>query len=161
MRLLILAAAAFCCAGAASAQARPPLPIASDTTGALTAIRVIDLRQLCRCPTVLLDSTVRQGTRLSMYDILDQPAAFALTADDLARIRPARHRIVGTMLRTMTRTARDTAFLAVQRLPPGRSARRYLVVVTPPNGVTAAYTVALVRHRGSWRVEGLQSVYEP
>jgi hypothetical protein len=147
--------------GIAVGQARVPLPVAGDSSGVLSAIRVVDLRQLCRCPIVRLDSIVRRGPRARMFEVLDQAQAFALSAADVARLRLARHQVVRSALRSMTTPARDTVLVAVQLVGPGGGSPRVLVVATPPTGVTAAYLVTLGRHRASWRVADLRSIYEP
>ena len=152
---------ALVAAGVAVFQARPPLPVVADPTGVLTAIRAIDLRQLCRCPTVMLDSMVRRAARIKMFEILSEPPGFSLSAADAGRLRLAGHRVVRTSLRTITRAARDSALVAVAALSPGRGSSRVLVVVTPPNGITSAFVVSLRRERAEWRVEGTRAVYEP
>lgn len=145
----------------ATAQARLPLPVASDSSGVLSAVRSIDVRQLCRCPIVALDSLVRRGPRARLFGVLEQPPAFALSSQDIGRLRLARSRVVATELRTITRKARDTAFMAVQLVQQGDGDRRILVVVNPPSGITTAYLVTLVRHREAWRVMSRRNVYEP
>jgi hypothetical protein len=145
------------CASTAPAQARPPLAAADDSSGVLSAIRAIDLRLLCRCPVVRLDSVVRRGSRTGMFGVLERPAAFVLTEADAGKLRLARHRVVRSGLRSITDVRGDTALMAVQQLRPGS----VLVVVTPPNGSTAAYLVSLVIRRGAWRVMGHQALYEP
>ena len=145
----------------AAAQARVPLSLAADPSGVLSAIRAVDLRQLCACPVVLVDSIVHRSPRLKMFDVLDGPAAGRLGATELGKLALARHRPVGTRLRTMTAARRDTALLAAQLVPTTAPAARVLVVVTPPNGITAAFLVSLAPRRASWLVSGVQAVYEP
>ncbi len=163
MRGSLLAVAAAW--GAASspvavAQSRVPLPLAVDSSGVLSAIRAIDVRQLCRCRVVMLDSIVRRSAKVTMYEIVFQPAAFPLRAADRSRLGLAGHRVVGTALRSMTRIGRDTAFMAVQ-IVSGRPGRQVVVSVSPPSGRTAAFLVSLTPHRNSWRITGYQSVYDP
>jgi len=145
----------------AVAQARAPLPVAVDTSGVLSAIRVIDLRQLCRCPTVKLDSIVRRGTRLSMFEVLNGARAFVFSAADVALLKLAHHRVIRTALPNMTSPARDSVAVAVQLFKAAGADRRILVVATPPNGVTAAWLVSLTPHRSAWRTTSIRSVYEP
>jgi hypothetical protein len=159
--ILLLALVAAVVPTAAAGQARPPLPRAADSTGVLSAIRAIDLRQVCRCPVVLIDTTVRRSPRLRMFSVLDQPRAFGLGARDVARLAPARHRAIPAALRTMTAPRRDTALLAAQVVPTRAPGARVLVVVTPPEGVTVAFLVSLSPRRSSWLVEGVRAVYEP
>lgn len=142
------------------AQARPPLPVAVDSSGVLTAIRAVDLRQLCRCPTVMLDSVVRRGPRISMFELVHEPAGFVLSAADVARLDLARHRVRRTAVRSMSRYARDTAFMVAQVLT-GRPNPQVLLSVAPPTRITAAYLVSLRRDRGRWRVDGTRSVFDP
>jgi len=151
----------FVAAGVLALQARPPLSLAADPTGVLTAIRAIDIRQLCRCPTVMLDSLVRRANRARMFEVLSEPVEFSLSAADAGRLRLARHRVVRTALRTITRAAPDSALLAVAALPANPGGSRVLVVVTPPSGITSAYLVSLRRERTVWRVEGTRAVFEP
>jgi len=158
---LLFALASFPLSHSAIAQARLPLPVANDSSGVLSAIRAIDVRQLCQCPTVALDTLVRRGPRARMFGVLEQLPAFALSAQDLGRLRLARHRVVATALRTITRAARDTAFMAVQLVQGGSGDRQILVVVSPPNGTTTAYLVMLTRHRDAWRVRTVRNIYEP
>ncbi len=144
----------------APAQARPPLPVAVDSSGVLSAIRAVDLRQLCRCPTVMLDSVVRRGPRVSMFELVHEPAAFILSAADVARLDLARHRVRRTAVRSMSRFARDTAFLVAQ-IMTGRPNPQVLLSVAPATRVTAAFLVSLRRDRGRWRVDGTRSVFDP
>lgn len=156
--------ASLCILGSATAaagQARPPLAIAVDSTGVLSAIRATDLRQLCRCPVVRLDTIIRQSSRLSMFDILDGRPLRALTASETGQLRLARHRIERTALRTMLDVSPDKALMAVQVVPTPAPRRRVLVSVTPPSKATRAFLVSLVPDRDRWRVEGIQTVYEP
>jgi hypothetical protein len=148
------------------AQARPPVPIASDSTGVLSAIRAIDIRQVCRCPVVLVDSTVRRSPNLKVFGLLSQPVAFRLTTGEVARLGLARHRAVPAALTTITLARPDTALLVAQVVPTRPPGARVLVVVTPPNGLTASFLVSLIARgpsprRASWRVTGVRSVYEP
>jgi hypothetical protein len=147
-------------APAMAGQARPPLSLAADSSGVLSAIRGIDYLQLCRCPTLLLDSVVRRGPRARVYEVVHEPPAFILDAAAVGRLRLARHRVVRTALRAITRKGRDTLFMAVQLIQPGPG-RRVLVVATPPNGITIAYLVSLERHRASWRIRDVRTVYDP
>jgi len=143
------------------AQARPPLSIAADSTGALSAVRAVDIRQLCRCPVVLVDSIVRRSPKIRMFEVLEGPPAFRLPAAAVAGLRLAGHRTVPTSLRTITAAHRDTALLAVQQIPTPPPNARYLVVVTPPTGIAAAFLVALFHQRSAWRVGDVRSVLEP
>ena len=143
----------------AGAQARVPLSVAADTSGVLSAIRAIDLRQLCRCPTVVLDSVVRRAPRVRMFDVLEERPAFALTAADVGRLRLARQRVVRSSLRTVLGGARDTVFMGVALVPPGQYARQVLILVGPPNRIAAGYLVGLEVHRSAWRVLQVRNVY--
>ncbi len=143
----------------ARAQARVPLPVAVDSAGVLSAIRAIDLRQLCRCPTLVLDSMVRRAPRVRMFEVLEERPAFALTAADVGRLRLARHRVVRSALRTVLGRARDTVFMGVATVPPGQYARQVLILAGPPNGMAAGYLVGLEVHRGAWRVLQVRNVF--
>ena len=143
----------------ALAQARVPLPVAADSSGVLSAIRAVDLRQLCRCPTVVLDSMVRRAPRVRMFDVLEEPPAFPLTTLDVSRLRLARQRVVRSALRTVLGRARDTVFMGVALVPPGQYARRVLILVGPPDGVAAGFLVGLEIHRAAWRVLQVRNVY--
>jgi hypothetical protein len=127
----------------------------------LSAVRAVDIRQLCRCPVVLVDSIVRRSAKIRMFEVLEGSPAFALTGSAVAALRLAGHRAVPTGLKTITAAHRDTALLAVQQIPTPLPNARYLVVVTPPTGITAAFLVALVQQRSAWRVGGVRSVLEP
>lgn len=155
----VVAALALLLAQPAAAQARVPLPVAVDSAGVLSAIRAIDLRQLCRCPTLVLDSMVRRAPRVRMFDVLEERPAFALTAADVGRLRLARQRVVRSALRTVLGRARDTVFMGVALVPPGRYARQVLILVGPPDGVAAGYLVGLEIHRSAWRVLQVRNVY--
>ncbi len=143
----------------AAGQARVPLSVAADSSGVLSAIRAIDLRQLCRCPTVILDSMVRRAPRVRMFDVLEERPAFALTAADVGRLKLARQRVVRSALRTVLGRARDTVFMGVAVVPPGQYARQVVILVGPPNGVAAGYLVGLEIHRAAWRVLQVQNVF--
>jgi len=143
----------------AGAQARVPLPVAADSSGVLSAIRAVDFRQLCRCPTVVLDSMVRRAARVRMFEVLQERPAFSLTAADVSRLRLARHRVVRSSLRTVLGAARDTVFVGVAIVPPGRFVRQVLILAGPPNGVAAGYLVGLEVHRAAWRVLQVRNVY--
>ncbi len=147
------------CGQPAAAQARVPLPMAVDSSGVLSAIRAVDLRQLCRCPTVILDSMVRRAPRVRMFDVLEERPAFALTAADVGRLRLARHRVVRSALRSVLGRARDTVFMGVALVPPGQYARQVVILVGPPSGVAAGYLVGLEIHRAAWRVLQVQNVF--
>jgi hypothetical protein len=151
------------CAGrsSAGAQARPPLSPTTDSTGVLSAIRAVDLRQLCRCTVVLVDSVVRRSGRLRIFEVLDEPPAFRLDAAALASLRLAGHRVIGTRLRSMTEARKDTAALAAQEVPTASPNARFLIAVTPPTGIASAFLVTLVRRKTLWRIEGVRSVLEP
>src|SRR2546427_12362518 len=82
------------------AQARPPLDLQSDSTGVLSAIRAVDLRQLCRCRTVMLDSIVRRAPGVRVFGFLGELPAFALSSGDVGNLRLAGHHVVRTSLRT-------------------------------------------------------------
>ncbi|MGE0551796.1 MAG: hypothetical protein AB7R55_00065 [Gemmatimonadales bacterium] len=145
----------------ASGQARPPLALSDDSTGVLTAIRAIDFRQLCRCPTVVLDSVVRTARRISMFSVLDHPPWLVLSDGDVARLRLARHRVRRSAIGKVTRKGRDSVFVATQMVAANDTARRVLLVATPPSGTTEAYLVALATRKGRWRVQGVRAVLEP
>lgn len=155
----ILATLVGLCGQPAAGQARVPLSVAADSSGVLSAIRAIDLRQLCRCPTVILDSMIRRAPRVRMFDVLEERPAFALTAADVGRLRLARYRVVRSALRTVLGRARDTVFMGVALVPPGQYARQVVILVGPPSGVAAGYLVGLEIHRGAWRVLQLQNVF--
>ncbi len=157
--IMAVVALAFLLAQPARAQARVPLPVAADSSGVLSAIRAIDLRQLCRCPTLVLDSMVRRAPKVRMFDVLEERPAFALSAADVARLRLARQRVVRSALRTVLGRARDTVFMGVALVPPGQYARQVLILVGPPNGVAAGYLVGLEIHRAAWRVLQVRNVY--
>jgi len=146
---------------AASGQARPPLTMADDSTGVLSAIRTIDFRQLCRCPTVVLDSVVRTARRISMFSVLDHPRWLVLSDGDVAKLRLARHRVRRSAIGKVTRRGRDSVFVATQMVAANDTARRVLLVATPPSGTTQAFLVALSARKGRWRVQGVRSVLEP
>jgi len=164
-RRMALAAIALAALGAGSAparaQARPPLSVADDSTGVLSAIRAIDYRQVCRCPTVMLDSTVRQDSRVSMFRILARRPWRVISEDDADRLRLARHRVSRTNLTVMTQKGPDSVFVATQLVAANDSARRLLVVATPPSGTTEAFLVTLLIRRERWRVVGVRSTYDP
>ena len=143
----------------AAGQARVPLPVAADSSGVLSAIRAVDLRQLCRCPTLVLDSMVRRAPRVRMFDVLEERPAFALTAADVARLRLAGRRVVRSALRTVLGRARDTVFMGVALVPPGQYTRQVVILVGPPNGVAAGYLVGLEIHRAAWRVLQVRNVF--
>jgi len=145
------------------AQARPPLDLQSDSTGVLSAIRAVDLRQLCRCRTVMLDSMVRRAPEVRVFGFLGELPAFALTSGDVGNLRLAGHRVVRTSLRTLGNGAPDTAFMAVQLVVagPGGPTRQIVVIATPPDAMTVAYLVTLVPHKRVWRVQALRHVLEP
>ena len=143
----------------AAAQARVPLPVVADSSGVLSAIRAVDLRQLCRCPILVLDSMVRRAPRVRMFDVLEERPAFALTAADVGRLRLARQRVVRSALRTVLGRARDTVFMGVAVVPPGQYTRQVVILVGPPNGVAAGYLVGLEIHRAAWRVLQVRNVY--
>jgi hypothetical protein len=157
----MLVAGSLALASSAASQARPPLSLAADSTGALSAVRAVDIRQLCRCPVVLIDSIVRRSPKSRIFAVLDGPPAFALGRSAIAALKLAGHRAVPTSLRTITAARRDTALLAVQQVPTPPPNARYLVVVTPPTGIAAAFQVSLVERRSAWRVEGVRAVLEP
>jgi hypothetical protein len=142
-------------------QARPPLPRTVDSTGVLSAVRAVDVRQVCRCPIVMVDTAVRRSAALKMFSVLEQPVAFRLGKEDVALLAPTRHRAVPAALRSMTAMRRDTAFLAIQLVPTRPPEVRVMVVVAPPEGITVAYLVTLAPRRASWLVQGVQAVYEP
>jgi hypothetical protein len=150
-----------CWIGRSAAQSRPPLSQAADPTGVLSAIRAVDIRQLCRCPVVALDSTVRNAKRPRMFEVLGDPPAFVLSGADVGRLRLAGYRVVRTKLRAMTDAARDTALMAVARLPATGAGSPILIVIAPPNGVTAAYVVTVRRERAAWLVTGRRTVFDP
>src|SRR5881409_3366672 len=123
------------------AQARPPLDLQSDSTGVLSAIRAVDLRQVCRCRTVMLDSMVRRYPGVRVFGFLSEPPAFPLSSGDVGSLRLAGHQVVRTALRTLGDGAPDTAFMAVQLVTggPGGPTRKIVVVATPPDAMTVAY----------------------
>ncbi len=94
-----------------------------------------------------------------MFDVLDERAAFALTAADVDRLRLARQRVIRSSLRTVLGRARDTVFMGVALVPPGQYTRRVVILVGPPNGVAAGYLVGLEIHRAAWRVLQIRNVY--
>ena len=158
----MLIALAIVLAATTPAQARPELTPATDSTAVLTAIRAIDLRQLCRCPVVLLDTTVRRLQAARIFEVTSGPAMFTLNAADRAALRlSAGRKVVGTSLRVITGRRRDTAVVAVGRLSSEGSTRRVLVVVTPPSGPTAGFLVSVALTKRGWRTLGVQSVYDP
>ena len=154
-----VAAVAWLVVQPAAAQARVPLPVVADSSGVLSAIRAVDLRQLCHCPVLVLDSMVRRAPRVRMFDVLEERPAFALRAADAGRLRLARQRVVRSALRTVLGRARDTVFMGVALVPPGEYARRVLILVGPPNGVAAGFLVGLEIHRAAWRVLQVRNVY--
>lgn len=127
--IMAVVALGFLLAQPARAQARVPLPVAADSSGVLSAIRAIDLRQLCRCPTLVLDSMVRRAPKVRMFDVLEERPAFVLSAAGVALV------------------------------PPGQDARQVLILVGPPNGVAAGHLVGLEIHRAAWRVLQVRNVY--
>ncbi len=157
----LIAALGLGLASRSESQARPPLVVTTDSTGALSAIRAIDLRQICRCPVVLIDSVVRRSPRIRIFEVLEEPPAFRLSPAAIASLRLTGHRAIGTALVSLTAARKDTALLAAQQVPTPPPNARFLVAVTPPTGITAAYLVSLSRRRAAWRVEGVRSVLEP
>jgi len=160
-RPVLLGVAALLIASPLVGQARPPLTVAADSTGVLSAIRAVDLRQLCRCPQVVLDSTVRISRQVRVYDVLQQPAAGVISAADAGKLQLAGRRASRSAFRFVTRRGPDSVFVAVQLVPPLGARRRVLMVATPPNGITSAYLVSLEQHRGRWRVMSTTAVLDP
>ena len=147
--------------GALAGQARPPLAVAQDTSGVLSAIRAIDLRQLCRCRTVQLDSTVRTDPKIGLFEVLYGRSVGVLSAVETARLNLAGKRVVRTALRSIHDATAGTVLMAVQHVPTPSPRRRILVVVTPPSKITTAYLVTLIPRRTAWAVEGVRAVYDP
>jgi len=154
---------ALALAPAARAQARAGLPVRLDSTGALSAIRAIDYRQLCRCATVTVDSLVRVAPRLQVFGVLGQPVATVLSSADVARLHLARHRSVRSGFQTLPRGEKGQALVIVQIVGDPRSTaeRRVAVVATPPNGLTTAYLTRMTVRRGAWRVYQVRTVLDP
>lgn len=144
-----------------SAQARPPLPLAADSAGVLSALRAVDLRQLCRCRTVRLDSTVRIAERVGMFGALRGRVAGTISAADGGRLNLAGKRVIRTALGSLHDTADDVVIVAVQQVPTPRPRRQILIVANPPTGTAHAYLVTLIPRRTRWSVEQVQAVYDP
>jgi len=162
-RLLLSAGLAVCVASAAQAQARSGLPVRLDPTGALSAIRAIDYRQLCRCSTVLVDSVVRVAPGLQVFGVLGQPVASVLTPGDVARLKLARHRAVRAGFEILPKGSKGNVSVIAQVVGDPRSSpeRRVAVVATPPNGIMATYLTRMTVRRGAWRVFDVRTVLEP
>lgn len=150
-------------APSAQAQARPGLSIPADPSGVLTAIRAIDFRQLCHCPTVVVDSLIRLADGPQVFGFFALPVAGPLTADAAAQLRLARHRVERSAFSALPGGEADRVFVFLQIVgdPGSRPERRVAVIVTPPDGITKILRVRLVEHRGAWRALEVHNVLAP